>query len=121
MGPGPALGMHVADDALRRGLRPSIGCGVGHVGETGLRQKIIRHIVIVVVAGLTASLLPRRAYPPARCQPSCCGGETADRYLVVAGNARSQTSIAAMANRWPGPKVSVLTGSMAAVESTKMV
>ena len=34
---------------------------------------------------------------------------------------RLQTSIAAMAKHWPGPKASVLTQSMAAVESTKTV
>ena len=46
------------------------------------------------------------------------GGDLADRYLVVAGEDRSQTSIAAIAKRWPGPKALVLTRSMA-VKSTK--
>lgn len=61
------------------------------MGETGLGQEPIRHIVIVV-AGLTASLLPWRTYPPAHCLPPCCGRGPSGHQMIWASMAERHSN-----------------------------
>ena len=113
-GPLPPLGARVAGNPLPRGARPGLRSGSGHMRESGFPQERLREIVVAARG----------------CATRCCPGvRTACTFpatylwagtqrivaLLSPVRTRSETSIIAVAKRWPGKRASILTQSMAAV------
>ena len=106
-------------DVLCRGPRPGLRGGAGHVRKGGLIYQLPGASSWQGADRSAAAL----AYLSAATFPSIPTWEGTQRMVTWSPRAwmRSQTSMAATAKRWAGPKASVLTRSMAAVESAKMV
>ena len=110
----PQSGPNVTRDPLARSTRPGLGGGPGHMGQAGPPLVLVGDLT---VRGLTPGRgLGVLVHPLAASDPVVCVDPT-DGDLLSLARIREQTSMVAMAKRWPGPMVPVLALLMAAVES----